>query len=743
MHVARRPLHAFILVAALATLALPAFPAAAAQAPAAALGGQAGAGHFNVGATHSPELLQALAGPLSPTALAHPMASAMISAAVAAPAVASPDAAIAGAAQGIDVASGQHAGGPINWAQVAGAGYQFAAVKATEGNYYVNPYYATDLPAAKAAGLSVIGYGFANPYPDSVPSNGTAAQQAQYLVTKAKVASGVPPLMLDIEYNPYAASEKKGNECYGITTAAMVTWISQFVAEVQSLTGHVPIIYTTQDWWSTCTGNSAAFGHDPIWLANYSTTPPLPAGWSTWALWQYSSSGNVPGISGYTDLDQMNPAAVPLFAPGTQNATAGSAVTPVTVSPFTVTSSPALVYAATGLPPGLSVNPASGQVSGIPTAAGAYQVTVTATAGNATGSASFTWNVSSKVTVTSPGTLSTVAGNPVDQQVDAADSATGQTLSYSATGLPPGLSISSQGLVTGWPAPPAGTHQVTVTVTDALKASGSASFSWTVTAAPNTGPAGPVRLGLAGKCLDDTAGSSANGTKIQTWSCNGDGAQNWTAAQDRTVRIQGKCLSVAGSATANGSKVALETCSGAASQQWQPGTGAQLVNPASGRCLDDTGASTANGVAVQIWACTGQPNQKWTLPAGPVMSQIPGHCVDDANGSSVNGNPIELGSCDGSSAQNWTVEPDGTVRILGSCLEAPAASSGSPLDLNGCGSGSAAQQWRVVAEGAGAELQNPQSGLCLADPGDITTSGTRLVVGACSAADPGADWRIQ
>jgi GH25 family lysozyme M1 (1,4-beta-N-acetylmuramidase) len=735
MHVARRPLHAFILAAALATLAVPALPAAAAHAPAAALGGPAGAGHFNVGATHSPELLRALAGPLSPTALAHPMASAMISAAVAAPAVA----AIAGAAQGIDVASGQHAAGPINWAQVAGAGYQFAAVKATEGNYYVNPYYATDLPAAQAAGLSVIGYAFANPY----PGNGTAAQQAQYLVSHATVASGVPPLMLDIEYDPYTATEAHSNECYGLTTAAMVTWISQFVAGTQSLTGRLPIIYTTQDWWSTCTGNSAAFGKDPIWLANYSTTPPLPAGWSTWALWQYSSTGNVPGISGYTDLDQLNPAVLPLFAPGTQTAVAGSAVTPPPVHAFTVSSSPAAAFAATGLPPGLSINPASGQISGIPTAAGAYQVTVTATAGNATGSASFTWNVSSKVTVTSPGTVSTVAGSPVDQQVHAADSATGQTLLYSATGLPPGLSISSQGLVAGWPAPPAGIYKVTVTVTDALKASGSASFSWTVTAAPNTGPAGPVRLDLAGKCLDDRAGSSANGTKIQTWSCNGDGAQNWTVAQDRTVRIQGKCLSVAGSATANGSKVVLEACSGAASQQWQVGTGAELVNPVSGRCLDDTGASTANGVLVQIWACTGQRNQKWTLPAGPVTSQIPGHCVDDANGSSVNGNPIELGSCDGSSAQNWTVEPDGTVRILGSCLEAPAASSGSPLDLNGCGSGSAAQQWRVVAAGAGAELQNPRSGLCLADPGDITTSGTRLVAGACSAADPGGDWRIR
>ena len=48
------------------------------------------------------------------------------------------------------MAAFQHPGGaPINWAAVAAAGYKFAAVKATEGNYYVNPWAATDIAAAK------------------------------------------------------------------------------------------------------------------------------------------------------------------------------------------------------------------------------------------------------------------------------------------------------------------------------------------------------------------------------------------------------------------------------------------------------------------------------------------------------------------------------------------------------------------------------------------------------------------
>jgi Glycosyl hydrolases family 25 len=207
MRAVTRPRQAFAVaaIAGLAVLGLPALAASAARAPApsSALASKPGIDHFNVSQTHSPQLLKALAGPPSPTALAHPLTAA--GSVLAAPAVVA-NAAIPGAAQGIDVASGQHMGGAISWSQVAGAGYEFAGIKATEGNYYTNPYYASDQPAASGAGLSVIGYSFANPY----AGNGTAAQQAQYLVSNATVGGKVPPLMLDIEYNPYISQETNG-----------------------------------------------------------------------------------------------------------------------------------------------------------------------------------------------------------------------------------------------------------------------------------------------------------------------------------------------------------------------------------------------------------------------------------------------------------------------------------------------------------------------------------------------------
>jgi hypothetical protein len=85
------------------------------------------------------------------------------------------------------------------------------------------------------------------------------------------------------------------------------------------------------------------------------------------------------------------------------------------------------------------------------------------------------------VTVTNPGNQTGTVGTAVSLQITASDSASGQTLTYSATGLPAGLSISSSGRISGTPTT-AGTSNVTVTAKDTTGASGSASFTWTISA---------------------------------------------------------------------------------------------------------------------------------------------------------------------------------------------------------------------------------------------------------------------
>jgi len=83
------------------------------------------------------------------------------------------------------------------------------------------------------------------------------------------------------------------------------------------------------------------------------------------------------------------------------------------------------------------------------------------------------------ITVTNPGSQTGTVGTAVSLQIHATDSATGQTLTYTATGLPAGLSISSSGLISGTPTTPA-TSSVAVTARDTTGASGSASFTWTI-----------------------------------------------------------------------------------------------------------------------------------------------------------------------------------------------------------------------------------------------------------------------
>jgi hypothetical protein len=128
------------------------------------------------------------------------------------------------------------------------------------------------------------------------------------------------------------------------------------------------------------------------------------------------------------------------------------------------------------------------------------------------------------------------------------------------------------------------------------------------------GSTGQITSGIAGKCLDDFGGSTANGTKADLWDCNGTPAQQWQHSGN-TLQINGACLDITGSgSTANGTLVELWGCNGGANQVWQAGANHTLVNPASGRCLDDPGFSNTNGTQLEIWDCNGGVYQQWTLP---------------------------------------------------------------------------------------------------------------------------------
>lgn len=186
---------------------------------------------------------------------------------------------------GIDVSSYQ---GNINWGSIARY-LDFAYAKATEGTYYTNPDFYNQYVGPYKAGLIRGAYHFA------IPNNSSGQSQADYFTKHGGGWSSdgkTLPGALDIEYNPY------GSECYGLTHAQMVSWLHNFVNEYAFREHVYPVIYTTTDWWSTCTGNNNGFGSkDPLWIANYSASHggTLPHGWGFYTFWQYRSSGSLPG----------------------------------------------------------------------------------------------------------------------------------------------------------------------------------------------------------------------------------------------------------------------------------------------------------------------------------------------------------------------------------------------------------------------------------------------------------------
>src|SRR6478735_11057373 len=176
---------------------------------------------------------------------------------------ASPAAAIAAPITGVDVSSWQHptsSAADINWAQVAGAGHDFAIIKATESTTYKNPFYAADIANARAAGLVVGAYHFARP---ALPLS-TAQAQARYFVATTgsmRTARTLPPV-LDIEANG------------GLSKADTVAWAKSFLSTVRTLTGRTPMIYSYDSFLRNSLGNTTALKDYPLWYAKYSTSPP-------------------------------------------------------------------------------------------------------------------------------------------------------------------------------------------------------------------------------------------------------------------------------------------------------------------------------------------------------------------------------------------------------------------------------------------------------------------------------------
>jgi lysozyme len=197
--------------------------------------------------------------------------------------------------EGLDVSVYQNT---IDWTKVAGAGKKFAIIRASAGSLTADTRYAANRSGAKAAGLPIGAYHYANP--DTATND--ALNEANWFLQNATPTHGEMIPALDVEVTN------------GLSVSAMQAWVSTWLTRVSSVLGVKPMIYSSPNFWSSSMGNTTQFadsGYTVLWIAHWTSAsqPTVPANnWSGhgWTFWQYTSSGTVPGITGNADLDRYN-----------------------------------------------------------------------------------------------------------------------------------------------------------------------------------------------------------------------------------------------------------------------------------------------------------------------------------------------------------------------------------------------------------------------------------------------------
>lgn len=191
-----------------------------------------------------------------------------------------------------------HHQGTINWRAVKDAGVTAAIVKATEGRSYIDPEFRRNWSEMALVGVRRFAYHFARP-------NSSPADNADHFVATVKSAGfgASDGLALDIENHPL--DSWTDNVAAGDPS---VRWILACLERIDGLVGRhrSTLFYCYPAFLSGVLHSDHRLSLWPLWIAHYTTRSSPDAPWP-WALWQYSSSGTVPGVSGRCDVNREGP----------------------------------------------------------------------------------------------------------------------------------------------------------------------------------------------------------------------------------------------------------------------------------------------------------------------------------------------------------------------------------------------------------------------------------------------------
>lgn len=222
---------------------------------------------------------------------------------------------------GIDVSAWQ---GNVNWAKVKAAGYKFAIIKigGTYGKTAYTPYtdskMAANINGAYAAGLKVGVYYWSEARTTSEAK--AEASRAVSLVSPYKSKISLP-IVMDYEFASGYRSSNYYNSLKaskGVTAArknsdtVISTWMDTIKAN-----GYTPMFYSYRAMVDPSFNSGARIDAKTLddnylfWLAQYSSSNSYTG---KYEMWQYTSSGSVPGISGRVDLNHWYTSDVNKFA---------------------------------------------------------------------------------------------------------------------------------------------------------------------------------------------------------------------------------------------------------------------------------------------------------------------------------------------------------------------------------------------------------------------------------------------